>query len=528
MAFCASGPLLRPGASPARLCRRRRPRTRMCADEPRAGAPEIVQMVERTARGHRLYVTDMSENECDVFEDFRSQPSARDASLDGGGGDGGASLAAAEEPRGYLWESPPGRLFRSVMLPAGYPRTVSPEFLQYAFAVVGRNAFRKANYVLGTSTLLYALGLSAESSLSLSVALNWLLKDGLGLVSKVSASSTIAGQVDRDAKFWRMTGDFLMVLSVLVELLAPLRPSLFLIFGSISSLLREVADSMSGPSYRVFLQSLAIDENIGDVSSRSEIHVVVGTIAGLAVGALTTTFMSSAQFADLGIDRYAYQIAAFLAFSAGHLACTYVEVRTVALRTLNRKRLDLVTAHYVQTGGQVPSVALVNTLEPLLPSLSKPQIVLGAQLLDYVECGADVRRAVSHRDDGCMVALGKDGRVGVMLGEGVSVRDTLRAMLQACKLLELARRRGVGGAGAGEDAAARERAGMLAEESYAWAAAEFGAFEAGLCNEGWVQRLLLSTGDARFREGGVFATPDVLQRMSVQVRESQRRNEEED
>lgn len=521
LGFCASPAWRRAGgAARPRACRR--PRPRMCAADDGAPArPEIVKVVERTSRGHRLYVTDMSESECDVFEDFRTPPGAPAAAPGAGSrtGPDPAPGGGGEALGGVWWASPPGRLFQSVMLPAGYPTTVSPEFFKYMWCVIGRNGFRKANYVLGTSTLLYALGLSAGDSLSVSVALNWLLKDGLGLVTKVSASSAIASQVDRDPKFWRMCGDTLMVLSVLVELVSPIRPALFLIWGSISSLLREVADAMSGPSYRVFLQSIAIDENIGDVSSRSEIHVVVGTIVGLAVGALTTAFESSPQFRALGISRYEYQAVGFALFSLGHLSCTFSEVSTVALRSLNRKRLSLITEEYVRTG-KVPSVVDVNKRERLLPDFSDNRIVVGAQLLDFIECGADVRRAMTQRKSGSMVAFSKDGaKVGIMLEENVSSRDTLRGFLQAQKLIHLA---SVSESGSivskdSDDVAARERAGVLVEASDEWAATEFANFEEGLAKKGWSQRLLLDTGSARFREG-LSSVPDVLKTMNRQVK----------
>jgi hypothetical protein len=549
VAFCGAPPPRGPPAgslhgSLVRSCRlpqstcHRRPRPRMCSGggsrSDRGGgggsdgggndvAANVVNVVERTARGHRLYVTDMSESECDVFEDFRARPGKAppDDFVDGAAGvRGGGVPSGADDPRRALWKGPLGRLFRSVMLPVGFPDTVTAEFLPYAGWVVGRNAFRKANYVLGTSTLLYALGLSAESTLTFSVALNWILKDGLGLVSKVTASTQISRVLDRDPKLWRFGGDVLMVASVLVELLAPLRPSFFLLFGSASSLLREVADAMSGPSYRVFLQSMAIDENQGDVSSRSEIHVVIGTIIGLAVGASTTSFMSTDMFSSLGVDRSAFQAAAFCALSFGHLFCTRAEVSTIELRALNRKRLDLILSHFVETDGDVPSVSLVNEREKLFAGLfTRPRVVLGGQLLDFVECGGDVRRAVARRNDGCMVAYGNDGRIGIMLEENVTERDVLRAMLLAQHLTTLVDDAGtetLTTAGS-EDVATRERVAALVEASYRWTAIRFAALESGLDAEGWTRRLIFDTGAARFREGGGAATPETLSAMHRQL-----------
>lgn len=193
-AFCPShGSALSPTKSfspnarykPVLRCPLRRPRVAVFAStlppSDTHSDTDTVTILEQTPRGPRLYVADTRLKSCDVFEDLSLWPGAgrepvAEASANGPG-----------LPGGVL-----GRLFQAVMLPTGYPATVSPEFIPYALCVVGRNAFRKASYVLGTSALLTALGgISSGAGLSVSVAVNWVLKDGLGFGAKLSVSTYV-------------------------------------------------------------------------------------------------------------------------------------------------------------------------------------------------------------------------------------------------------------------------------------------------------------------------------------------------
>lgn len=333
--------------------------------------------------------------------------------------------------------------------------------------------------------------------------------------------------LDKDPKLWRLVGDSLMVLSVFIELCSPFRPPLFLLFGSASALCREVADACSGPSYRVFLQSLAIDENIGDVSSRSEIHVVLGTLLGLAMGAGTAQALAAGSLDWLGLHRPALTFAAAAAFSAAHLACTWRETRTIRLRTLNQKRLQLVLARFVESGGEaVMTTADAARLEPVF-ARGRRDTLFGAQLLDFVECGSDVRRAMGRRADGCIVALADGGRVGVMLGERVGDESVLKAALTAAKIQAIleglddeARERLR--QGDEEDVRARDRAAAVVEQGYAWVEGCFGTLCEGLRVQGWSTRLLIDKGGTRFREAGLGGVPEKLTQMRREVESASR------
>lgn len=355
---------------------------------------------------------------------------------------------------------------------------------------MGRQLFRNAYYVLGTTSLLYSLGLGTGQALAVGATLKWVLKDGLGMGTKLLVSTRLAAVVDSDPRRWRFVGDTLMAVAAGVEILSVTNPMYFLLFGTAAALLKEAAGAMSGPSYRVFLDSFAINSNIGDVSSRGEAQVVVGNLIGLGVGVAIATFLGTLD----GSDRLLSTLAFYAALAAGHLTCTFNGVQTVQMRTLNWQRLHLIIDDFLKRR-TVPGVAEVNRKEGFM-YMGKPpggkRIRMGAQLLDFVECGNDVSRALGHRKDRCIVAYNHGG-AGVVIREDARPTDVLRAILQARKLVD-----SVDESGGELD---RELVGVLTTKSYDWGNEAMPEFLSGLEKEGWsTAKLLMNMGESRYRE----------------------------
>lgn len=309
--------------------------------------------------------------------------------------------------------------------------------------------------------------------------------------TKLLVSTRLAAVVDTDPRRWRFIGDTLMAVAAGVEILSVTNPPYFLLFGTTAALLKEAASAMSGPSYRVFLDSFAINSNIGDVSSRGEAQVVVGNLTGLGVGVAIASFLGALD----GSDRLLSTLAFYAVLALGHLTCTFNGVQTVQLRTLNWQRLHLIIDDFLKRKS-VPSVAEVNAKERFVYTGRPPpgkRIRLGAQLLDFVECGKDVSQALGHRKDRCIVAYNRGG-AGVIIREDARPTDVLRAILQARKLVD-----SVDGISGRE--LDRELVGVLTRESYDWGGEVMPEFLWGLEKQGWsTTKLLMNMGESRYRE----------------------------
>ncbi|KAF6003023.1 hypothetical protein F1559_002753 [Cyanidiococcus yangmingshanensis] len=247
------------------------------------------------------------------------------------------------------------RLTRTLLLPAGYPRSVSSDYDRFWPWNIARHTLLEAAEVLGTQSMLLALGIEGTKALPLAAAWKWVLKDGLGYFAKVALATQLAPRVDADPKRFRLYGDLVMALGTFFEILTLTFPSWFLILASVGNLLRKAADVATGPAYRVFLYHFSIRSNSGDVSSKSESQVVVGRLTGIGTGIAVSAVTSN----DTAAVLVAYGV-----LSAGHLFATYQSVVGLALRTLNRARLEYILTVYVDTKGErVPDVAETNIAE---------------------------------------------------------------------------------------------------------------------------------------------------------------------
>lgn len=231
------------------------------------------------------------------------------------------------------------RAVASVLLPTGYPASVTPDYLRFAVWNTCRQAIRATLDVLGTSSMLAALGVgtpaAAGGAHALSAAANWVLKDGLGSVAKIALASRLAPRVDGSAKRWRVLGDMVMSGATFFELATAVYPAAFLPLASMAVVLKKGADVATGPSYRVVLTSVAAESNVGDVSARAETQLVSGNLVGLAGGLGLVALLNG--LAGGAHDKVL--AAVYLALVAARVGCTYQSMAGVQLRTLNWDRL---------------------------------------------------------------------------------------------------------------------------------------------------------------------------------------------
>ena len=120
--------------------------------------------------------------------------------------------------------------------------------------------------VLSTQSLLLAVGVGASTALPAAAALNWVIKDGFGQLGGVIFASSMGNRFDADPKRWRMlagtnnaayglevcmsgvfflpcglltssvtTTAYSVDFAILIEILTPLVPGLFLLLASLAN-----------------------------------------------------------------------------------------------------------------------------------------------------------------------------------------------------------------------------------------------------------------------------------------------------
>ncbi|GBG73461.1 hypothetical protein CBR_g16803 [Chara braunii] len=247
---------------------------------------------------------------------------------------------------------------KGVMLPEGFPQSVSDDYVAHTQWRMGQVAASQVNFVLCTQALLYAVGLG-KGAIPTAAAINWVLKDGVGFLSKLILTK-YGRDFDENPKSWRFLADFGENIAYGLELMTPTFPHLFVFLGAGAGAVRASSGLIQAATRGCFNASFAAQRNFADVVAKGEAQGMVSKWVGIAIGIAV-----SSKVGNRGPALWA----TYLTICALHLYCNMKSYQTVHLRTLNPYRAALAFSHYLHTG-QMPGTKEVNREEPLLPKVS--------------------------------------------------------------------------------------------------------------------------------------------------------------
>ncbi|XP_062102250.1 protein root UVB sensitive 4 isoform X2 [Humulus lupulus] len=188
------------------------------------------------------------------------------------------------------------------------PKKVSKNYIEYVKWKCLHRIFSSALQVLATQAMFRAIGIGYSRSLPSAAALNWVLKDGLGRLSRCIYTASLASAFDTNLK-------------------------------------------------SAVHRSFALADNLGEVSAKSQIQTVCFDNLGLLLAAFLNVLFKNNQRLQAGLPFIVYPI-----FSAIDLFGIYQELKHVHLQTLTKDRLEVILNTWVESG-YVPSPAEVSKLE---------------------------------------------------------------------------------------------------------------------------------------------------------------------
>ncbi|CAO2816694.1 unnamed protein product [Amaranthus hypochondriacus] len=342
-----------------------------------------------------------------------------------------------------LWLVCKDLVFR-LMLPDGFPESVSSDYLDYSLWRGVQGIASQMSGVLATQSLLFAVGLG-KGAIPTAAAINWVLKDGIGYLSKIMLSK-FGRHFDVHPKGWRLFADLLENTAFGLEILTPAFPHLFVFIGAAAGAGRSAATLIQAATRSCFYAGFAAKRNFAEVIAKGEAQGMVSKSIGILLGiALASKVGSSTPLA----------LASFGIITWVHMYCNLKSYQSIQLRTLNPYRASLVFSEYLLCG-QVPSVIDVNNEEPLFPVLPflnlrpsyKPdssnlsieaknaaaeierRLEIGSALSDVIEKREDVDALINlYRNDNYILTEYK-GRFCVILKESASPQDMLQSLYQ--------------------------------------------------------------------------------------------------
>eukprot|EP00250_Pteridium_aquilinum_P007536 c17225_g1_i1 orf=666-2402(+) len=308
---------------------------------------------------------------------------------------------------------------RSCIVPEGYPESVSSSYKPYMHWRALKYFFGGAMSVFTTRSLLHALGVS-KGAASSAVAANWVIKDGAGRIGKMLFARH-GKKFDCDMKQLRFMGDLLMEFGAAVELATIAAPNFFLPLACAANVAKNVAAVTSTSTRASIYRAFARGENIGDVTAKGECISNIADLLGTGLG----IFISK---------RNPSLMATFLVLSCGYLCCSYEEIKSVVLPTLNRARFRVAVQSFLNTG-QVPSLFEGNQKEIIFthPWARDKPTVLGARVNEAFESPHKFLDLLSlfQKENYIVTYNAKRRRTYVVLKEKANSEDVLKATFHA-------------------------------------------------------------------------------------------------
>lgn len=336
--------------------------------------------------------------------------------------------------------------FMRLMLPEGYPQSVTNDYLDYSLWRGAQGIASQISGVLSTQALLYAVGLG-KGVIPTAAAVNWVLKDGLGYLSKILLSK-YGRHFDVNPKGWRLCADLLENISYGLEIITPAFPHLFVPIGAAAGAGRSASSMIQAATRSCFQAGFAAQRNFAEVIAKSEAQGMVSKFIGILLGIALANYVQTSTTLAL---------ASFGVVTGIHMYCNLKSYQSIQLRTLNPYRASLVFSEYLLSG-QVPSVKEVNDEEPLFPIMPcldlksscndmglqtlsleakfaalqiSQRLLLGCTLSEIVHSKEDALSLFDlYKDEAYMLAE-KDGRFCVVLKEGSLPEDMLKAVFHA-------------------------------------------------------------------------------------------------
>ncbi|KAI7738757.1 hypothetical protein M8C21_018608, partial [Ambrosia artemisiifolia] len=153
-------------------------------------------------------------------------------------------------------------LFMRLMLPEGYPESVTSDYMEYSCWRGVQGVAAQVSGVLATQSLLYAVGLG-KGAIPTAAAVNWVLKDGIGYLSKIFLSK-FGRHFDVNPKGWRLFADFMENAAFGMEILTPAFPHLFVPIGAAAGAGRSAATLIQAATRSCFFAGFAAQRNFAE------------------------------------------------------------------------------------------------------------------------------------------------------------------------------------------------------------------------------------------------------------------------
>ena len=210
--------------------------------------------------------------------------------------------------------------------------------------------------VFGVQAMVMAVGLrdaravaAGGAVVGAAAAVDWVLKDALGKVTRLGWAARMGREFDGDAKRWRFRSSLLYATGNGLQIATFAFPLLFLLLATVANCLKQVSMLTSTATRSAIYRSFAATEttnNLGDVTAKGEAQIAVVDLVGLLIGLVASKKLGVASTQA----NPRMLLAIYGSLSLLEIGAMYREIACVVFRQLNFERATLVVDEYVESG----------------------------------------------------------------------------------------------------------------------------------------------------------------------------------
>eukprot|EP01039_Chlorochromonas_danica_P003038 gene3038-3315_t len=328
------------------------------------------------------------------------------------------------------------QILTETFLPAGYPHSVRPEYLQYQAwdALQGLSSYLRA--VLTTRSVLAGIGVGSSTATPLSAAMTWVLRDGCGMIGGLFIAYFYSSSFEVYTKEWRLLADCLNNLALTLDLLSALEDRrLYIVTILVSTISKAGCGLIAGATKTRISSHFALQGHLADVSAKESTQETAIALIGLLFG------MWLAQAVG---ESAVLTWTTFIALLLLHQYANYRLVKVLVFHTINPQRARLIVDILCNNEDHLDEIdlspqriaSMESLLLPLWLSSTAPKI--GASFQEMVHSLTQCKQAKAlfevWRDDPFIIGLTESGRITICLEAQTSEEDVVRAYMIGCYL----------------------------------------------------------------------------------------------
>ncbi|TVY73460.1 RUS1 family protein-like protein [Lachnellula suecica] len=225
---------------------------------------------------------------------------------------------------------------RSVLnafLPAGYPHSVTSDYLEYQVYDSLQAFSSSIAGLLSSRAVLEGIGVGDSHASPTAALLLSVLQESMGRIATILFAHKLGTSLEPECKMYRLAADIFNDSAMILDCLSPALPKASrVVLLSFSSVLRSLCGVAAGSSKASLSAHFATQGNLGELNAKDSSQETIISLMGMLVGSVVVSHISS-KWATWS---------ALIALLAIHLGTNYLAVRAVSMRTLNRQRANLV------------------------------------------------------------------------------------------------------------------------------------------------------------------------------------------